>query len=352
MHFLLYQVSNGDQESKKVICLKRENKEIATNSECLSKESSNIQLVTEAIAVKNIQNIQEESKPEENDQLGKSLFKEQIGHSTVTVNSNVGRKNLQLEDFKDVTIKIEQENLTNEKLILTQVMSILFAMKQPLTLSYLSHLIGEWGNMTVDLQFVSRNSALFVINPLDGDLIIQSKVLPEPGEKRDGYLHRFGLPKPIGLIHKHVSKVIHELQKHACVRKVVLCFIKNSSIPLAKVLNACQSSENGFLTGVDYFLRHTEDFKLFKTSAGTFVSRRDPKDLTFISDDGLVEFLDSQTDEEFITGRIKFMLTHQVISLSVADLQNLRMGQCTVNRELLRRNADLFSMKDDLIFLT
>ena len=89
-----------------------------------------------------------------------------------------GRECLPQGCSEETVIKMKHENMANEKIFLTMVISVLFSIKEPITVSFLSTLIGEWENMTISLRFISKNSSLFVIYPLDKDLIIQLKDSP------------------------------------------------------------------------------------------------------------------------------------------------------------------------------
>ena len=108
-----------------------------------------------------------------------------------------GRELLPQGCSEKTVIKMKHENMGNKKIFLTMVTSVLFSISKPVTISYLSNLIGEWENITISLRFISKNLQT-VIHPLDRGLIIQLKDSPEPSEKRDAYLRGYGLPKLTG----------------------------------------------------------------------------------------------------------------------------------------------------------
>ena len=256
------------------------------------------------------------------------------------------RESINREDIS----KMEKKTLRNEKRFLSRVVSVLLFVEKPMTVSYLSYLIGEWKNMTIDLKFLSKNLDLFVVCPLDNDWIIQLKHLPKSSVKRDAYLQRHGLPKLKVAVRKRVGKLTDLLRKEAREKNKMLGKIENSPMPVKQLVNTYQSNTSSDISGVGFFLRNSEDFRVFSTSGKVFVSRRLLEDVNSLMDNKFIVFLERQTNEEFIIQRVKFMLTNQLSTVSVDELQYLRMGQCTVNMDLLRRHADLFVVRKDINF--
>ena len=58
-----------------------------------------------------------------------------------------------------------------------------------------------------------------------------------------------------------------------------------------------------------------------------------------------------QADEEFLVERIKFILAVQLMCVHAKDPHYLRMGDCIVDRAFLKKHANMFWVKDDIIFL-
>ena len=229
----------------------------------------------------------------------------------------------------------------NERRFVAQIVSLLFIVKKPMTLSYLCFLIGKWEKMTVNLRFLSKNSSLFVILPLDADFIIQLKHLPDSTVRLDAHLQRLGLPTLKVSLRERIGKLLNVLQKETQQRNVILDQIKSGPIPIEKLLKICHGSTDIAPVGVGFFLRHCEDFMVFKFYGVTYVSCRDIEHSILALDSESFGSLSQQKDEQFIIGRIKFILTHQLTSISIAELQYLRMGQVEVDGNLLIKHADV-----------
>ena len=195
--------------------------------------------------------------------------------------------------------------------------------------------------MTVDLRFLSKNSSFFVILPLDGDFIIELKHVPNSALKLYVYLQRLGLPALKVSLRERIGKLLDLLKKETIQRNVILDKIKNGPIPFDKVLKICHGSADNVPVGVEFFFKYCQDFMVFKFCGVTYVSCRDVEHLTLALDSESFGSLDQQEDEEFIIGRIKFILTHQLTSISIDELQYLRMGQVTVDENLLIKHADV-----------
>ena len=323
-------LSRKDKRNSKSTQLSRS----ADNSSCLSKSSA----------------LGEEVEMSENYDLEEPSQEEGMCELTARSYSIDRRELLPQKCSRETIIKKEHKNMGNEKSFLTMVISVLLSINKPVTVSYLSSLIEKWENMTISLRFISKNSSLFVVHPLDRDLIIQLKDSPEPGEKRDACVRGYGLPKLTGASRNHVGKIACLLQKEMQARKTLMLNMSNFYVPAAQALNPCQ--QNASLNGVEFFLKHVEHFRLLAHSGETFVSRRDAKDLLLLADSDSDRYFDSQTDEEFIVERIKFILTEQLTcGVPIKELHYLRMGNCIVDGALIKRHANLFWVKDDIIFL-
>ena len=157
------------------------------------------------------------------------------------------------------------------------------------------------------------------------------------------------MPKLSGAARKHVGKIVCILGKETQARRMTLVNINDYYVPAAQALNLCQ--RNASLNGVEFFLKHVARYKLLAHSGQAFVSRRDAKDLLLLADSDSDGYFDSQTDEDFIVERIKFILTQQLNCVPIKELHYLRMGNSTVDRALITRHANLFWVKDDIIFL-
>ena len=246
-----------------------------------------------------------------------------------------------LKGREETVNDIKKTKLENKRRFLAQVISVLFSVKKPTTLSYLSFLIGEWEEMTVDLKFLSKNSSLLVILPLDGDFIIELKYVPNSALKLSVYLQRLSLAALEVFLVERIDKLLDLLKKETVQRNVILDKIKSGPVPIETLLQICHGSTNIASVGVGFFLKHCEDFMVFKFYGVTYVSCRNVQYLTLALDSESVGSLNQQKDEEFIVGRIKFILSHQLTSISIDELQYLRMGHVTVDGNLLIKHADV-----------